>query len=375
MKYLALLPLVFTLAAQTQPPVEKNPSAFDVIAKKAEAARQDSNTVEAIALYSQAVRLKAAWSEGWWYLGTLYYDSDQYTDGLAAFRRLTLLEPKMTVAWAMLGLCEFETKNYDHALEHLQQAGVLGLAPDQSFFAVARYHEALLLTRSEQYDAAIDILSKMIAHGDTGPKQIEALGIACLFKPVLPSELPPTERELVMAVGRAMADAATRRTADAVAQLEALLRDHPNQPQLHYLYGLVLLAGDPDKALQAFQEELAISPNHEQSFISIAGEYLKRTDYASALPFAEKAAAAEPNLYFGHAMLGRVLVEGDLDVARGAKELEIAARLAPTNLQVRFTLASAYSKLGRKEDAARERAEFLRLRAQTDVASSASGQK
>lgn len=375
MKYLALLLSVFVLAAQTQAPIEKNSSGFDAIAKKAEAARHDNNTVEAIDFYRQAVRLKPTWSEGWWYLGSLYYDSDQYADGLAAFRRLTLLEPKMAVAWAMLGLCEFETKNYDRSLEHLQQAGSLGLAPDQSFFEVARYHEALLLTRSEQYDAAIDILSKMIAHGETGPKQIEALGIACLFKPVLPGELPPAEREMVMAVGRAMSDAATRRTADAASQLEALLRDHPNQPQLHYLYGLVLLAGDPDKALQAFNEELAISPNHEQALVSIAGEYVKRSDYKSALPYAEKAAAADPSLYFGHAMLGRVLVDGDLDVARGAKELEIAARLAPANLQVRFTLAGAYSKLGRKEDAARERAEFLRLRAQTDVASSASAPK
>ncbi len=58
--------------------------------------------------------------------------------------------------------------------------------------------------------------------------------------------------------------------------------------------------------------------------------------------------------------------KGDLDVPRGIQELEEARKLAPGSPQVRIALATAYAKAGRKEDAARERREFLRLRQEVD---------
>jgi hypothetical protein len=39
----------------------------------------------------------------------------------------------------------------------------------------------------------------------------------------------------------------------------------------------------------------------------------------------------------------------------------LAVKLAPAVPEARFSLASAYSRLGRKQDAARELAEFKRL--------------
>jgi len=53
------------------------------------------------------------------------------------------------------------------------------------------------------------------------------------------------------------------------------------------------------------------------------------------------------------------------------KELEEARKLAPNSPQVRIALATAYGKVGRKEDAARERQEFLKLRQQVDAAAGA----
>ncbi len=372
------LPLLISAAVlgQTSAPMPKPPGpGFDALAKKADAARQQNKDDEAESLYQQALRLKPGWSEGWWFLGSLYYDGDHYVEGRDAFRHLTSLEPKMAVAWAMLGLCEFETKTYDRALAHLERANALGLSQDQGFYNVAMYHLALLWTRSEQYDAAIDLASKVAAHDAAGPQWVEAMGIAALHKPVLPSELPASEREIVMGVGRAMCDAAARRTADAAGELETLLKQYPNQPDLHYCYGIVLLVNDPDKALEQFNQELTLSPGHPEALINIANEYLKRNDAKSALPFAEKAVTSNPNYFAAHAMLGRVLVEGDLDVPRGTKELEIAEKIAPANLGTRFALASAYTKAGRKDDAARERAEFLRLRSQQPGATSDSAGK
>jgi predicted Zn-dependent protease len=50
------------------------------------------------------------------------------------------------------------------------------------------------------------------------------------------------------------------------------------------------------------------------------------------------------------------------DVAKGIKELELSKLQAPDSPQTRIALASAYAKAGRSEDAARERAEFLKLK-------------
>jgi Flp pilus assembly protein TadD len=73
------------------------------------------------------------------------------------------------------------------------------------------------------------------------------------------------------------------------------------------------------------------------------------------------AVKTRPGDFSTHVALGRVLLLSD-DAAGAARELEAAVKLAPDNPEARFSLASAYSRLGRKADAAREQAEFKRLR-------------
>ena len=48
------------------------------------------------------------------------------------------------------------------------------------------------------------------------------------------------------------------------------------------------------------------------------------------------------------------------EIEAGIRELEVAVRLAPDSAETHFTLARAYAKAGRDEDAARERAAFAR---------------
>ena len=57
--------------------------------------------------------------------------------------------------------------------------------------------------------------------------------------------------------------------------------------------------------------------------------------------------------FAAHIALGRALLESD-DPAAAAAELAIAVKLAPDRRNAHFRLASAYSRLGRREDAARE---------------------
>ena len=54
-----------------------SPATFEELASQATAAREANNIPKAIDLYRQALQLKPAWTEGWWFLGTLSYDADQ----------------------------------------------------------------------------------------------------------------------------------------------------------------------------------------------------------------------------------------------------------------------------------------------------------
>jgi tetratricopeptide (TPR) repeat protein len=342
---------------------------FATLARKADAARDAAKTDEAVALYRKALRLKPDWREGWWSLGSLLYDANRYQEGEAAFLPLTKLDPDKSPGWAMAGLCEFEIKHYRDALRNLEQADKLGLPP--SLYDVNQYHIILILIRAGEFDPAIEMISRYASRGKDNPKLVEAMGIAALRRPVLPADLSPADHDLVLALGRAMCDAAASRGKEATAEFDVILANYPNTPEVHFLDGMVLLQSDPDKALAEFNQELALSPKHAQSLVSIAAEYVKRDDYKNALTYAEKAVTSDPGYFATHAMLGKILTEGDLDLPRGIGELETAVKLAPANPQSRLALAAAYAKTGRKEDAARQRKEFLRLRAATDSAGSA----
>jgi tetratricopeptide (TPR) repeat protein len=355
-----LLACVCGAAQQPAPTIER-------IQKQAEAARAAKRVDEAIQLYKKGVALKPAWDEGWWELGTLYYELDSFDEGRGAFRHLTVIKPEVALPWAMLGLCEYETKHYEEALQHLRRGSDLGLDQDQSISDVAHYHLALLLTRFTEYEAAMKMLSAFAQRNVNNPSYVEAMGIAALRKPLLPIEVPPTEHQLVMDTGRVMYDGAAMRTTEAAAEFKILVDKYPDTPNIHYLYGGFLLFSDADSGLVQLEKELEISPAHVPALVTIANEYIQRKQFQEALPYARKAVEIEPQSFPAHTVYGRVLAEGDVDLQRGVAELEEARKLAPTSPQVRIALATAYTKAGRKEDAAREREAFSKLRKEIDA--------
>jgi tetratricopeptide (TPR) repeat protein len=258
-------------------------------------------------------------------------------------------------------LCEFETKQYQQAGEHLQRARKLGIAANPQLNEVASFHEALLLTRFENYEPALEILIDFARRGQDKPAIVEAAGIAALRKPLLPAELAEGDRELVVKVGRAVMDTGARRAAQAQKEFEDLVAHNPDMPQLHYLYGSFLLISEPENGMRELKKALELSPGLLPAVLQIAFEYLKRGDATAAMPYALQGVEIDPQSFVAHNALGRALVESG-DLQKGIKELEISKQQAPDSPQTRIALASAYAKAGRAADAARERAEFLKLR-------------
>lgn len=362
------------VCAQTSPRPKARPSAskaqtaqttaaFDRAVKLGDEARLAGRLGEALDHYAKALQLRATWSDGWWNVGAIFYEGDRYAEARDAFKNLVSLEPQRGPAWGMLGLCEFQTREYERAVVSLQRSRALGLAGNKELESVIRYHTALLYNRFEQYEIAYEILSEFLMIGNDSPKVIEAFGLALMRMPFLPNEIPPDKRELVLVSGRAGFNMAARRVDEARAAFDILMARYPDAPNVHYAFGVFLLNQDADAALKEFRRELEISPSHQPAMVQMAFEYLKRDEYTTALPLAEKAVQLAPKMFPARNVLGRVLLElGQVD--RAIKELEEGVRLAPSSPEMHFALARAYTRSGRKADAAREREVFKRLQEQ-----------
>jgi len=343
-----------------QKPAAKPDAVFDDLSKRAAEAAAAEKLDEALALYQQALRRRPNWAAGWWAAGTILYERDFYADARDAFRALVALEPKKGQAWGMLGLCEFQTREYERAIVSLLRGRVLGLGNNEQLASVVRFHTAITYTRLEQFEVAYDVLREFVREQKESPKIIEAFGLTLLRMPFLPNETPPDKRELVMIAGQAAYQMAARRGEVAEKIFKELLTRYANTPNVHYGYGIFLLIRDADAALAEFHRELQISPEHVPAMLQIAFEHLKRDEHEAALPWAEKSVQLAPKLFPARNALGRILLELG-QVERAIKELEAGVKLAPDSPEMRFALARAYARAGRRQDAAREREAFTRL--------------
>jgi tetratricopeptide (TPR) repeat protein len=338
---------------------ESNP-AFDKAVKLGDEARQADQLSEALDHYATALKIRPNWKEGWWNSGAILYEQDRYPEARDAFRNLVSIDAGNGPAWGMLGLCEFQTREYDRAIVSLLRGRSAGLGNNQELESVVRYHAALLYIHFEQFEIAFDVLTEFLRAGNDSPKVVQAFGLAILRMPYLESEIPSDQRDLILTAGEAGIGMATRRPERAQAAFDQLMARYPNAPNVHYAYGVFLLNQDSDAALREFKRELEISPQHQPSMVQMAFEYIKRDDYNTALPLAEKAVQLAPKMFPARNVLGRILLQlGQID--RAIKELEEGARLAPTSPEMHYALGRAYRRAGREEDAKRETALFQKL--------------
>ena len=333
---------------------------FQRLSAQANAARDANNVPQAIALYRQALALNPRWDQGWWYLGTLLYDSDQYTDGRDALRHLLELQPNAGPAWGLLGLCEFETGENDKALADVERGLAASSELQPGMEAVLRFHEALLLTRAGQFDRAIQTYAMLIRRGSRSPELVSAVGLAALRRPMLPKEIPPGQTDLFLSAGKASIFTMSGDLEHAQQALNDLAARFPDASGVHYLRGTFLLVADTAQAVDEFKEELRVNPSNSAAGAMLAWVLLRAGELQTALPYAEKAATLAPDYAIAQFVYGRLLVETG-SVERGIERLRAAETIDATFLETHMSLATAYSRIGRTEEARREREISLEL--------------
>jgi tetratricopeptide (TPR) repeat protein len=294
---------VAQVSGQT-PPIAQNGASsaadIDLLEQQALDEGQAGKTEDAIRDFRRALEQRPDWKEGMWNLGMLEYGSDRFAAAKDTFQKVVDFAPGLGVAWSLLGLSEFETADYDHALAHLERAQSLGIK-DDDIARVSSYHLGILWVRAGQFEPASSLLLATFGAGIASPQAKIALGLAALRVPLLPSQLDPSREALVEAAGEAMAAGAGQQ-----ADLAALLRNNPELPYLHYAYGLSLFAAGKEKeAREQILEETRISPSSPVPWSELSRLDLQLGAPSEALKAAQEAVRVSPDNQDAHSVLAQ----------------------------------------------------------------------
>jgi len=353
--------LLFFAVGTFWPQTKPGSESFDLLVQKADAARDSDQLDEAVALYKKALALQPKWAEGWWSLGTIEYDRNNYRSAASAFRQVLPLAPKNGTAYAMLGLCEYELGQYDASLKHMEQAKALDISADPQLRLVLLYHDALLLLRVKRFQAAQSALGGLCLDSIPNEEILKTMGWA-VFR-ISPSAAPPEGSPgaaIVQRLGRAACLSVQKKYDEAHKEYAELVAAYPDYPNIHYVYGKFLAeSGDVPGAVNEFKQELQRNPRDVNARLEIAANEYK-IDSAEGIPYAEEVVKLNPHIAFAHYLLGLLYLDVD-QYQKAIPELEMAEKAFPKEAKVYFALGSAYARAGRKEDAAKARAEFARL--------------
>lgn len=353
-------------------------SSFEQLSTRAEAALESDHVPEAIRLYSRATSLRPNWSEGWWHLGTLLFDSGRFLEARNAFQHFVSAEHREPgPGFGMLGLSEFQLKHYSVALSALERSINLGLGSNPEFTHSVLYHDGILnsfMGRPEIAIARLILLANEIAAAHPeAPKDavlgdlqlVDAFGIAALRRRELPSDIPADRAPLVRKAGRAQAFIALQDLVTARAEFKELVALYPSAPGVHYAYGVFLLKEAPAEAIDEFRRELQISPSSAVTRIQLALQLERTGDFDQGLKYATAAVALAPKDFVAHIACSRLWLDKDKK-EQALSEARIAVKLSPKSPDAHFALSRALEAAGRNAEAVRERTEFQRLKAEAD---------
>ena len=353
--------------AQTQPAgntsIETKPSSssFNDLSGRAMAALDADRLDEAIPLFRKALALNPKWAEGWWSLGTSFYDEDRYAEAASAFQRVIALDPKHGTAHALLGLCQFQLGDDAAALGNIEASKNLGTDVDPQLREVVFYHEGVLLQRAGRFVAAQAAFSSLCSGGTRSDDLLRAFGLAALHMRDRSFPMDNQAAPVVESIGLAECLAAQKNFDAAKQEFARVIAANPQFPWIHYALGRELIdEQNIPGAVAEFKRELVHSQDRVPVLLQIAAADYK-VDSAAGLPYAQEAVKEAPQAPFARLLLGLLLLNTDAP-GKAVPELEIAGKGLPRDPKVFWALSSAYQQAGRPHDAARARAEFARLK-------------
>lgn len=345
-------------------PSEANSRVLQQIGQEADGAISSGNLHTALALLEKGLKIDPDWTDGLWKAGLVLYQEDAYDRARHYLSRLTTVDGTRGVGWALLGMCEFQLRNFRAAIEDITRADRLGIPTQSGLQDAAHLNRAMACIQISEFGTAIEYLNKLVPRDNPEDRErlILVFGNAALHQS-LEAALSPEQLTLAHSVGEALYRSASGDRTGAKALLERVAQNYPKAPLLHFAFGSLLLSWlDYDAAGTEFRAELSSDPDSFVARLVLAYIALHQGKVEEGLRWATEAVQIRPDMYQSHFYLGQLLLK-NRQVKQACAELEAARDLSPLDSGVRFALARVYRALDRNAEADRELKEFERLKA------------
>lgn len=351
-------------------------------------ARAAAQAPDLDALLSRALELHQA--------GDLKGAADLYVQILTVVPGASHVRSNLGAAWAGLGRYEDAVDQYQQALKQEDDPSIrrnlaLALVKTGKIQEAAAEAERALLAQPGDRDALLLLADCRLRLGETQ-------GAIDLLKPA--EAASPDDKAVAYLLGTALLDA--NRTGEAQIVMDRLFRDdspeshvllatmherhkdwasalaelekaragNPRLPLVNFLYGECQMKQRNDwaGAAAAFRKELEIDPNHFESNLLLGTLLREEGRHEEALAYLTRAARARGDDLAVRFSLGAAYL-GLGRTAEAQPLLEAVAAAAPSHVPTHMQLAILYHRLGRPEDATRERAAVLRLQKDAETRS------
>jgi arylsulfatase A-like enzyme/Tfp pilus assembly protein PilF len=280
-------------------------------------------------------------------------------DAIVMLREVLAQDPEVIDAWFMLGNSFFKKREWEQAAEYYRKTlekrpdhdyAMIGLA--DTLVATGRVDDAVLVYRrflqQDPDNAQITYrLAQVLLDAQRDAEADEE------FVRTLAIE-PKTARA---EVGRAVAAFRARNVAAARAAIDRALAIDPKAAHARYNLALILeSSGDLAGAAREYRAEISDHPNAYKAHFNLGRLLSRMRDLRGAVDSLRRSVAERPDFAIGHLFLAQALLDiEDLDgavaAAKKGLDLDAGTSFAPLG---HYVLADAYTRLGRKADAAEE---------------------
>jgi tetratricopeptide (TPR) repeat protein len=332
---------------------------------------QQGRTAEAEAAWRAVSRAEPSNPEPYAHLGLLEARQQHYKEALPFYHKALLLGPAVPGVRRNLGLAYFKSGDLRGAIREFgivlknqpgdfQLTTLIGMA----HYGVAEYKEAVpYLQDSAANDKQSLPLRLALAHSCLWTKQTQC--VLDTYREIL--ALNPDSAEADMLAGEALDE--MKDNAGAVRQFRAAVKANPKEPNAHFGLGYLLWAEKNfPEAAEEFKAEIANDPLHIQATLYLADAYIQLNQMQDAKPLLEKVEKMSPGTPLVHLDLGIVYSEAD-SKEEALRELNIAAKSDPDDVNVHWRLARLYRAMGKKDLAKAEfnKASSLNQKADEDL--------
>lgn len=225
-------------------------------------------------------------------------------------------------ATVLIGMSYYGLADYGKAAPYLKDAA--DADPNNLELLLALEHSYLW---SHQFNYVLDVYRKILT-------------------------LNPDSAEADMVAGEAMDE--MKDNAGATEMFRAAVKADPKLPNAHFGLGYLLWTQKQyPEAAKEFQAELANDPQHAQSMLYLADADIQMNQVADARPLLLRVEKLDPSLSLAHLDLGIVASETGQN-EEALRELLLAEKKMPGDVNVHWRLAKLYRTMGRKEEAKAE---------------------